>query len=65
MENVIETGTVRVWRGIDRLERVALLTTKGCGSNAMPFGPVGTSWCASYIGLPLLLPDVLHGGKRC
>ena len=29
VEMVLETGTARAWQGIDRLERVALLTTNG------------------------------------
>ena len=38
MENVLETGTVRGWHCIDRLDQVALLTTKGCGSSASRSG---------------------------
>ena len=38
MENVLETGTVRGWQCIDKLGQVALLTTKGCGSNVFRSG---------------------------
>ena len=38
VEMVLETGTVRAWQGMDKLERVALLTKNGFGSNAFRSG---------------------------
>ena len=35
---IVETGTMRAWHDIVKLKRVALLTTKGCGSNASSSG---------------------------
>ena len=35
---VLETGTVRAWQDMDKLEQVALLTKNGFGSNAFRSG---------------------------
>ena len=38
VEMVLETGTVRAWQGMDKLERVALLAKNGFGSDVFRSG---------------------------
>ena len=38
VDMVLETGTVRAWQGMDKLERAALLATNGFRSSAFRSG---------------------------
>ena len=58
-EMVQETGIVRAWQGMDKLERVALLTKMDLV--VMHLGLVGTSWCPFCIGLLQQPLDVFDG----